>query len=89
MRPSSGFGSPGYSAASTPRSSASERHSCRQRNTSPLTVLKASLRALGEVADHATCLPSRRASVMSVTPPYCCGLPGKTNGAPVALQMLP
>ena len=26
---------------------------------------------------------------MSVTPPYCCGLPGKTNGSPVARQMVP
>jgi hypothetical protein len=61
----------------------------RQWKVSPLTTLNASFAAVGDVAAQARCRPRSRASVMSVVPSYCSGDPGKTNGRPVSLAMVP
>ena len=62
-------------------------HSQFQRKMSPFTMLKA-CSARPEVAAHSRCRASSRASVMSVSPSYCWGDPGKTNGRPVSRQIV-
>jgi hypothetical protein len=62
-------------------------HIQRQRNTSPLTTLKASSRPFSSVAAHTICSARMVESVMSVRPFHWVSLPGKTKGSPRSRQI--
>ena len=78
---SSGTPSPAVTAPAEPEPFGEPRPHPLQRNTSPLTTLKAWLRAAWVVAAHSRCLASRRASVISVSLVHCAEEPGNKKAA--------